>query len=74
MKTLVLEVTGMHCRGCARTVEALLANEPGVRRVAADVATGRVRILFDPAAVDAERLAAAIRAIGYGVVTTDAPS
>lgn len=67
MKTILLQVTGMHCEGCARTIEALLSNEPGVRKVSADFRTGRVRVLFDPAVTEAERLAAAIRSVGYGV-------
>lgn len=67
MKTILLDVTGMHCQGCARTVEAVLCAEPGVRKASADFRTGRVRVLFDPAVTDGQRLAAAIRAVGYGV-------
>ena len=31
MKSLEVKVEGMHCDGCASTIQALLAHEPGVK-------------------------------------------
>lgn len=33
MQTTILDIEGMHCEGCARTVEALLRQVPGVQKV-----------------------------------------
>src|SRR3546814_1160651 len=35
MKTTLLAIDGMHCDGCARTIEALLARLQGVHKVEA---------------------------------------
>src|SRR3546814_2476337 len=37
MKTTLLAIDGMHCDGCARTIEALLARLPGVHKVEASL-------------------------------------
>jgi len=68
MKNIELKITGMHCEGCAQTVEALLAAVPGVQASSASYAAGTARALYDPAKADATLLAAAIERAGYRVV------
>lgn len=67
MKTATLTIEGMHCTGCARTIEALLAAEPGVREAAVSFESKDVRVLYDAALTGEERLAAAIEKAGYRV-------
>jgi len=68
MKSLELKIEGMHCDGCAATIEALLAREPGVKVTSVSYAAGGGRILYNPGATDPSRLAAAIEKAGYRVV------
>lgn len=67
VKTTILKIGGMHCDGCARTIEALVSTEPGVRKASVSFNVREARILFDPLAVDEDRLGAAIRQAGYSV-------
>jgi Hg(II)-responsive transcriptional regulator len=67
VKSLELKIEDMHCDGCAATIEALLAREPGVKAANVSYAAGRGRILYDPGATAPGRLAAAIESAGYRV-------
>ncbi|MCC6611651.1 MAG: MerR family DNA-binding protein [Burkholderiales bacterium] len=67
MKSLELKIQGMHCDGCAGTIESLLAREPGVKGASVSYAAGKGQILYDPAATDPARVAAAIERAGYRV-------
>lgn len=68
MKSAIFEIDGMHCEGCARTVAALISNQPGVQKAAVSFETREARILFDPQSVSEDRLSTAIRQAGYTVV------
>ena len=68
MKTAELIIQGMHCDGCAKTIEALRAAEPGVKAATAPCASGSARALFDPAAVElAALINRAVERAGYQV-------
>lgn len=69
VKTATFKIDGMHCDGCARTIEALVSTEPGVRKASVSFKTHEARILFDPQALGEDQLAAAIRKAGYYVVS-----
>ncbi|PNE12599.1 MAG: mercury(II) reductase [Beijerinckiaceae bacterium] len=64
--SLVLEVTGMTCAGCASHVEKALLDGPGVQKVDVSYPEGTARVSgegpLDPAA-----LSAALHAAGYGL-------
>ena len=47
MKTAIFKIDGMRCDGCARTIEALVSTEPGVRKATVSFKTQEARILFD---------------------------
>lgn len=66
-QSLEFTVTGMDCGACAAKVERAVTRLPGVLR--ADVALMSERLRLDLAAggVDAAAIAAAVRAIGFGV-------
>ncbi len=65
MKAIELRIEGMHCGGCAGTIEALLAREPGVKTASISHKTGRGRVLYDPALTDAARVVKTIEQAGY---------
>ena len=68
MKDAIFRIEGMHCEGCAQTIEALLGTEPGVRRAAVSFQAREAQVQFDPQATDDAHLAAAIERAGYKVV------
>ena len=61
-----IEVIGMACDGCERTVENALRNVGGVRRVEADHGTGTVKIVAEDDVTD-DGFGAAIHDAGYEV-------
>jgi len=65
MKTAVLTIDGMHCDGCARTIEALVSREAGVRKVEASFKERGARVLFDPKTITVDRLVAVIEKGGF---------
>ena len=65
MKTTILAIEGMHCDGCARTIEALLTRVPGVRKAEASFDERQARVLHDQTMASAADLAAAIAKGGF---------
>ena len=63
--SLVLEVTGMTCAGCASHVEKALLSAPGVQKVDVSYAEGTARVSGE-GALDPAALSAALHAAGYG--------
>ena len=62
MSKLKLDVSGMTCGGCARSVEKIIQKQDAQSTVSVDLATGRVEAetSADPAAI-----AAALTAAGF---------
>ncbi len=71
MKTINLKIDGMHCDGCARTIEALVSMAPGVRKTNVSFKEREARVLFDPETVSEDRLAETIRHAGFAVRKQD---
>ncbi|MBT2326713.1 cation-translocating P-type ATPase [Variovorax paradoxus] len=61
-------VEGMHCAACAFTVEAALAQVPGVLKVEVNAASRRARIVWSSAVVKPSRWFEASAAAGYRLV------
>lgn len=74
MINATFKVEGMHCTGCASTIQMLLQHKPGVRRVSAYFNTGEARVLYDPAGVSEDDLVATIEKAGYRVTSRSATS
>lgn len=60
-------IEGMHCDGCARTVEAKLRSEPGVGKASVSLERREANIGFDPNVTSAARLKEAVVRAGYSV-------
>ena len=69
MQTIELEIRGLRCDHCVRSVSAALCAVPGVVACRVDLATGRAQIDMESAALDVTRLHAAIRNAGYDVAS-----
>ena len=67
MNTVTFKVEGMHCDGCAATIQALLERNAGVRKAAASFKDREARVLYEPQAVTEEQLTAMIEKGGYRV-------
>lgn len=74
MNNVTFTIEGMHCGGCASTIQMLLQRKAGVRRVSASFDAGEATVLYDPAAVSEDDIAAAIESAGYRVVSRSAPA
>lgn len=62
---VVLDVSGMFCTSCERTVTAMLARTPGVVRADVSVARREAIILYDPARTTPAALITVIKGLGY---------
>jgi copper chaperone CopZ len=67
MKTATFTIEAMHCDGCASTIKTLLDRQPGVQMATVSFAERQARILYDPNAIDEDRLVAAIEKPGFRV-------
>jgi DNA-binding transcriptional MerR regulator len=67
MKDANFKIEGMHCEGCAKTIEALLGAESGVQRVTVSFKAHEAQVRFDPNAIDDGQIVAAIERAGYKV-------
>lgn len=65
MKTSIYRIEGMHCEGCARTVEALVEQVPGVKRVLVSFDAREAQVEFDAGAANDASVVAAIERAGF---------
>ena len=65
-QTVKIQVTGMTCGNCARTVERTLAATPGVTRVKVELEAASATAEYDAAVVTPDTLVDAVRDLGYG--------
>lgn len=69
-----IEIGGMDCGDCARTVQVSLGDMPGVTRAAVDFARGIAEVRHDAALTGPPALNGRIRALGYRVAEPTAPA
>lgn len=62
---IVYQVEGMHCEGCARTIEALVARVPGVKRVAVSFDAREAQVEFDADRANDADIVAAMERAGF---------
>lgn len=72
-KTLTIKVSGLHCYGCNKKVEASLSKVKGIHNVSADFIKNEVKMDFDENTVNLEKIRNTITKAGYlpGVEQTD---
>ena len=64
-REITLLTDGMRCAACAWLIDRALTREAGVREVAANAVTGRIRIVWDAARTPLSTLLARLAALGY---------
>lgn len=69
MTVSVYRIEGMHCEGCAQTIEALVAAEPGVERITVSFEEREAQVEFDPQRVGDAAITAAIDRAGFKVAS-----
>ncbi len=69
-----LFLDGLRCAGCVHRVEETLREAPGVVEAAVNYTTARALVRFDPGSTDAERIVAAVAALGYEATPYDPAS
>lgn len=67
MKTISWKIEGMRCGACARTIEARLVREPGVRQAEVTYPLGTARILLDPDVADLDPVIGLLEQAGYRI-------
>ncbi|HVF33068.1 MAG TPA: heavy metal translocating P-type ATPase, partial [Acidimicrobiales bacterium] len=61
------DVAGMTCGSCSARVERILTRQPGVSRVAVNLATEKATVAYDPGAIQPDALVTAVAKAGYGL-------
>ncbi|RMD92567.1 MAG: copper-translocating P-type ATPase, partial [Calditrichaeota bacterium] len=64
---ITLPIEGMHCAGCAQTIQKSLEHKPGVLSASINFPAEKAFIEYDPALVRTDDLIEAIREAGYDV-------
>jgi len=67
-RMISLKIGGMHCAGCALTIEKNLKNLRGVEKAEVSFASEKATVVFDPKTVDLRKIEEAIEEAGYYVV------
>lgn len=62
---------GMHCVGCAMTIDGALEDLPGVKSASTSYAKQVVDVHYDDKQITEQQLIEAVRDAGYRVVQTD---
>lgn len=68
MERVTMDISGMSCSHCVRSVDGALRELAGV--TVEEVSVGHATVSFDPAATTPHRIAQAIEDEGYQVVAT----
>jgi copper chaperone len=64
---VTLNVSGMTCEHCKKSVEAAVEALPGIESAKAIIQDGRVNVSFEPAKVSLDDILEAIREAGFEV-------
>ncbi len=68
METITLNIKGMTCMGCVRSVKNVLEPVSGVTSVDVSLEAGQATITFDPSKTNIAQFKTAIQDAGYEVV------
>jgi len=60
-----LKVPRIHCDGCVNTVTSAVRKLPGITAVEASEVTKEVKVQFDPAQVNEQKIRATLNLVGY---------
>ena len=66
-KQKTLKIVGMHCAGCAGSVEKALKGLPGVSAVTVNLAAGQAVVEYEPEKTGEKEMTKAVRLAGFNV-------
>jgi copper chaperone len=64
-KNLTVKVSGMHCEGCANSIEKSLSKVSDVKNVKVDLENAEIRLEFNQDKVELEKIRRTIRKAGF---------
>ena len=67
MRNVTFKIEGMHCTGCASTIQALLQRNDGVKKASVSFDAGEARIFYDPTVIAEDQVASVIEKAGFRV-------
>ena len=65
MKKITLQIKGMHCESCAKTIEKALLKEKGIFSVDINFALESAIIEYEPERIDEDKIREIIARAGY---------
>jgi copper ion binding protein len=65
-----LQVKGMTCQGCVRSIEMKLSKVPGVESAHVNLGAGKATVEYDDSRANIDQLIGAVEQIGFQVVRT----
>lgn len=71
MEEKIYKVTGMSCSACAAHVQKTVSKLEGVSQCEVNIATEKMRVVFDGSKIDFETMKKAVEAEGYGLEDTE---
>ena len=72
-RTITFLVSGLHCQGCASTVEKIIKNLNGVDSISVNLATEKATLTYHPSSIKLSEIFNKIKEFGYNgeVITED---
>lgn len=67
MNSIVFDIHGMSCAGCAQSIQRRLQSTPGVQQVSVELAAAVASVVFDEQCTSLEQLVQVIESLGFGV-------
>ncbi|NPA51550.1 MAG: heavy-metal-associated domain-containing protein [Aquificae bacterium] len=64
-QTIEVNITGMHCAGCAAGIEGTFKSMDGIKEVQVNFATSKGRFVFNPVVISKEQVIQKIKELGY---------
>ena len=68
MERIILQIKGMHCESCAKTIEKALSKEKGLISVNVSFSLGKAIIEYNPQEIEEEKIKKIIKKTGYEVL------
>ena len=64
----------MDCASCARKISDAIGRLPGVTDVSVALISERMRLRFDPAQIEKDKIEQVVRSLGFGITENDRPA
>jgi copper ion binding protein len=65
MAKIELQLEGMTCQGCVRSIELKLTKVPGVEHAQVNLGLGKATVEYDESRANVDQMIAAVEQIGY---------